>query len=237
MNLETGFNLTLKKTQFSLPFKTVFNINLDNLFEKIKAGEIIGIYGFNGAGKTEFIKIVLEDLKSQRTTILEPNKEVRIGYLPQDPCGLVLPWLKGHKLKNLFNANFDKFNCDNEFELKLNTPCRKLSFGERQILGLYLILSHKFNVIILDEPCSALDNEVTKRVMKLIKEYCSKNHAICFLIEHDLLNLQFISNHLLLFNKSKSEIILKKYIQQISEEDFQNYKINAALYSECQKLI
>ncbi len=148
---------------------------IDKVSFKIKEGEIIGLLGLNGAGKSTILKVLGCFLlpSGGRATIDgysvhdQPN-EIRkiIGYLPDYPPLFnemtVISYLKFvAKLKNVPSSEvrskvdlaIDKTTLEHVTKVRLG----ELSHGFRQRVGIAQALVHEPKVLILDEPISGLD--------------------------------------------------------------------------------
>ncbi|WP_258404673.1 ATP-binding cassette domain-containing protein [Oligella urethralis] len=71
------------------------------------------------------------------------------------------------------------------FEHNTNTPVSQLSGGERQRLLLVLSLLRGTPIILLDEPTSALNKELSILTMKIIKEHVERHNNTVLLVTHD----------------------------------------------------
>lgn len=158
------------------------NINLD-----CKVGEIIGIFGRNGTGKSTLLKLIFGTVKAD-SILIKINSEIisqkdvikskRIGYLPQDSF---LP--KGRKVREiipLFFPNGDDH--DNIFYSPQvssfeNIKVGKLSLGQLRYLELLIIgnLNHQF--LMLDEPFSMIE-PIYKDVIKGLLLQLKKSKGI-----------------------------------------------------------
>lgn len=136
----------------------------------VPAGTIYGFLGPNGAGKSTTIRVLLGFMKATggRARVLGhdswhdgPAIRADVGYIPGDLR--LYPWLTLNNALRIFGniRGRDLTARGRElagvFELAPDVPCRKMSRGMRQKLGLILALAHDPRVLILDEPTTALD--------------------------------------------------------------------------------
>lgn len=146
------------------------NINLD-----CKVGEIIGIFGRNGTGKSTLLKLIFGTVKAD-SILIKINSEIisqkdviqskRIGYLPQDTF---LP--KGRKVREIIPLFFpngddqDKIFYSPQVSSFEKIKVGKLSLGQLRYLELLIIgnLNHQF--LMLDEPFSMIE-PIYKDVIK-----------------------------------------------------------------------
>lgn len=150
----------------------------------IKKGEIVGLVGENGAGKTSTIKSILKLIKNDSGIMKFEGKqynsifdiENKISYVPDEPIFHEnLTCLDNiNFIGRIFNDNIDEFNekykkviKEFDFEKHLNKYPDELSKGNKQKLMLILGALQKFKLIIADEPFTGLDPVQ----IKVLKEY------------------------------------------------------------------
>ncbi|WP_339145539.1 MULTISPECIES: ABC-F type ribosomal protection protein [unclassified Sutcliffiella] len=134
------------------------------LFEKshfyVKHGERIGLIGENGAGKTTFIKMLLEQESITKGSLWK-SASLKIAYLSQEVSDMPLDqnameyidligWERVSKARTIF-ANMGMH------EEKLTKPLNTLSLGEKTRVKLVHMIMQEYDVLILDEPTNHLD--------------------------------------------------------------------------------
>lgn len=146
---------------------------LDRLDWTIRPGQVVGLLGRNGAGKSTLIECMLglREVDAGKVTIfgedvaaLSDVARARIGYVPQQ-CDL-FEWLTARQMLAYFKALYPRWN-DAKVdallarwgfdELQCSKPISRLSVGEKQRLSIIRALAHEPELLILDEPVSALD--------------------------------------------------------------------------------
>ena len=139
----------------------------------IRPGQVVGLLGRNGAGKSTLIECMLglREVDAGKVTIfgedvaaLSDVARARIGYVPQQ-CDL-FEWLTARQMLAYFKALYPRWN-DAKVdallarwgfdELQCSKPISRLSGGEKQRLSIIRALAHEPELLILDEPVSALD--------------------------------------------------------------------------------
>ena len=149
---------------------------LNGIYLKAETGEITGILGHNGSGKSCLLEIVFGNLKPKYKLIRVDNEPYLkplfqsqlVKYLPQYhfvPNGMTLK--TAFKLYHLdwgqFIKTFDSFSSYKSFRF------RKLSGGERRLVETYLVLKSESKLVLLDEPFSHLAPIHIETVKQLIK--------------------------------------------------------------------
>ncbi|MFW6117606.1 MAG: ribosome biogenesis/translation initiation ATPase RLI [Thermoproteota archaeon] len=168
---------------------------------EIKRGEVIGILGANGIGKTTFVKILAGKEKSDTEKVFH---ELKVGYKPQyisaEYGGTVQQLLKSiakekfisswYKTEILGPLRIDKF---------LDRNIEELSGGELQKVAIAACLSRDVDLYLLDEPSAYLDVEERLNMARSIRRIVETQNATAFVVEHDVVAQDFIADRLMIF--------------------------------------
>ena len=163
-------------------------------------GQVLGILGPNGIGKTTFVKILAGIDKSDSTDL---SLNYKISYKPQ--------YLKAEPdttVEEFFaNSNdLDSELLNNMIENKLNVrelfpkKLENLSGGELQRVAVAFSLAQQADFYLLDEPSAFLDVEQRLALAELLKQFTSLKKAVSIVVDHDLLFIDSISDRLLVFS-------------------------------------
>jgi len=146
---------------------------LSQLDWQIMPGQVIGLLGRNGAGKSTLLECLLGLRETDSGTVriygedvsqLSDATRARIGYVPQKSD--LFEWMTPRQMLDYFRALYPRWNgakVDGLLErwgfdkLMQNKPISKLSGGEQQRLSIIRALAHDPELLVLDEPVSALD--------------------------------------------------------------------------------
>jgi ABC-2 type transport system ATP-binding protein len=178
---------------------------LRNLSLEIPAGRIVGLLGRNGAGKTTLLHIasgMLIPTEGTCTTLGTPSGQLdtpqltRLGLVQQE--GRCLEWMTVRQHLD-FNASFyPRWDRDLErrvIEALEVDPKRKivqLSPGDRQKVGILLGVCHRPSLLLLDEPMSALDPIVRKRLLDFLLELLRDDGSTVVISSHILNDVEKI---------------------------------------------
>lgn len=154
---------------------------------EIHRGEIIGLVGPNGGGKTTLIKAILGLLPVTQGNI-EYQSNISFGYLPQKTTLPIEFPITVDEVLHLYKAHTDKGNSllkrlglNHKDKLQL----KRLSGGESQKLFLLIALASNPDIIILDEPTSNIDTQADRDLHEIIEEEKAAKKSI-IIISHDI---------------------------------------------------
>lgn len=178
----------------------------------LKSGEVLGLIGQNGAGKSTTFKMILSFLHPNHGNILFNDHPISvsdldlIGYMPEER-GLYLDMtIKQQVLyfASLHNYNKKKTLIDLEYWMeklavkgRLNDKIKSLSKGNQQKVQLISSFIHHPKLLILDEPFSGLDPVNSELLIEAVLDLKSQGTSIIF-SSHDMRNVERLSTKILL---------------------------------------
>lgn len=159
-------------------------------------GEIVGLVGESGCGKSTLAKAICGLIKYQSGEILAPKMPQMIF---QDPYGSLNPALtigrileEPLRINNMKDSSLRKAKVSEMVkrvgldENLLNSHPNELSGGQRQRVSIALSLMLNPSLVIADEPVSALDVTIQKKVLTLLYELNRDINISMLFISHDL---------------------------------------------------
>ena len=166
-----------------------------NVSLSVNPGEVVGLVGPNGSGKTTTIRMLLDILRPDEGSVsvfgapISPQAQSRIGYLPEErglyrslrviPNMLYLAGLKGMEREHALRRADELFALLG-LEPHKGKKISELSRGLGQLAQFAATILHEPDFIVLDEPFSGLD-PVNVRVMKdAVSRLRSEGAAIMF---------------------------------------------------------
>ena len=179
----------------------------------IHRGDVVGILGANGTGKTTFLRLIRGE-QSPSTGVVRTGHNLNFGYIDQELSGLDehssvidevrqmrLRWTES-EVRNFLAAFL--FVGDEVFKMVAD-----LSGGERSRLLLSKLLLENPNVLLLDEPTNHLDIQARETLEAALMDYS----ATILMISHDRYFLSKLANKLLIFAEAEVEFYPGTYAE------------------------
>ncbi len=209
-NLLTIKNLQKNYITVKEEIKAIDTIDLD-----IYKDEIVTLVGTSGCGKSSLLSILSNIEKPTKGEIIYSKKNLTIGYMLQNDA--LLPWLTildnallGLKIKKKLtheNINYVKsllksYHLD-DFEDKYP---HELSGGMRQRVALIRTLATKPDILLLDEPFSALDYQSRLAISDDVYKIIKKEHITAIMVSHDIAEAISMSDRVIVLSKRPCHI-------------------------------
>jgi lipopolysaccharide export system ATP-binding protein len=188
---------------------------LTDIYLKCQTGDIVGLFGRNGTGKTTLLKILFGSISAERKFICidskiisKPYKEInQLCYLPQD--SFIPRYLSVSKSFSLFLGDKSSSFFDDPIlkDLK-NRKISSLSGGEVRYIEVKLLLNLDVKFILLDEPFNGVSPILIDSIKNLIID-ASKSKGI-IVTDHDYRNVLDIANRNYLIFDGGIKVIREK---------------------------
>ena len=172
----------------------------------IREGEVIGVVGPNGIGKSTFAKLLAGRLEPDEGTV---DADLGIAYKPQyveiDRPMRVDAFLAS--IADDFGTSYWNTEIAQPLQLErvMEQDLTDLSGGERQRVAIAAALSEEADLYLLDEPSAHLDVEQRVRATDAIRRYAENNDATALVIDHDIYMVDLLSDRLLVFDGEPAE--------------------------------
>ena len=195
---------------------------IDDLSLNVKEGEIVAIVGPSGTGKSTILNIIAGLVKQDSGTVQVNGK---IGYMFQHD--LLFEW------RNVFNNLFIGLEINNKItkqdldkaisllekydliDFKKSLP-NELSGGMRQRIALIRTLMTNPDILLLDEPFSALDSQTRIKVSNDVYKTIKEEKLTAILVTHDISEAISLADRIIILSKRPAKVI-KQY-----EIEFEN---------------
>ena len=206
---------------------------VDNVSFSIGSGEVVGLLGHNGAGKTTIMKMLTGYLEPTSGSIrvddlsLGPDTrriQSRIGYLPENcpvwPEMTVIDFLHYQAALHGIpeaerNRAVARAITRTDLKAKATSDIQTLSRGYRQRVGVAQAILHEPDIVILDEPTNGLDPTQIHQMRSLIRELAKTSTVI--VSTHILQEVQAVCDRVLIMRAG--QLVVDKRLDELRESD------------------
>lgn len=226
---------------------------LDDISLDVNQGDVLGILGINGAGKTTFIKCINNIFSPNSGTVKVNGKDIS-SMTPKEIAQLIayVPQYNG----TFFNINvldtvmmgrlpyagrsYSKKDREIVYNIleKMNLEkfafrsIREMSGGERQRVFIARALAQQPKIIILDEPTSSLDLHNQLFILKIIEDLAKRDNLTIIMIIHDLNLASMFCSKLVMLKEGKifaqgnsADVLIEENISKV-------YKVSSKISIE-----
>ncbi len=166
---------------------------------ELPSGQITAVIGPNGSGKSTFAKILAGiELADDKKPVLSG---ISVGYLPQKSFPFRMSTEKNILQNGNDPARARKLMQTLGIDALAGQSAKRLSGGETARMALCRILMKRYDLLILDEPTTAMDMESTLAAEKLIRETCGTQDCALVLITHSISQARRISDRVLVLRR------------------------------------
>lgn len=188
------------------------NIAIQDLTLRVEAGEIFGLLGANGAGKSTTINMLLGFTSPEKGKVLVDSIDVLnhadkarkiTGYIPENVN--LYPYLSGYENLDYFcrlaglkyptsklEGYLEKCGLD---RAAFRRKVKEYSKGMRQKVGIAIAYAKNAKVYLLDEPASGLDPLASNELSELLKDLASQGAAI-LMASHDIFRVREVCHRI-----------------------------------------
>jgi ABC-2 type transport system ATP-binding protein len=201
---------------------------LTNVSVRIEPGEIVGLVGRNGAGKSTLIRALLGLIEVEAGTAwvfdepaltMSDGVKERLAYVSQTPTAL--EWMSVKQMMHFIARLYPRLDRDyvNEELRRAQIPIdRKLSAlspGERQQVELVRALATRPELLVLDEPASALDPAARRDLLRDIVGRAGEGGTTVLFSTHIVSDLERVASRILFLHQGR--LILDTPVDDLKE--------------------
>ncbi|HKK40876.1 MAG TPA: ABC transporter ATP-binding protein [Bacteroidales bacterium] len=209
----------IKTEKLKKSFGSTLAVDIDDL--SIKDNEILGLAGNNGAGKTTFLRLMLDLIKPDTGKVLSKgipvyqsdhwkkytgsyiDQNFLIDFLTPTEYFEFIGFLSGVDKKEL-KARLKKFDSFSRGELGYpGKYIRELSEGNKQKTGIVGAMISNPEVLILDEPFNSLDPSSQISLKNILSEYRQETNSTIIISSHNLQHISEICTRIVVMEKGK----------------------------------
>lgn len=193
---------------------------LSNIGLDIEKGEFVTLFGPNGCGKTTLLNILAGFLSSDSGTILINGKEpgrAQVGFVFQDYRESLLPWrtvrdnigmyyfMAGER-KQRVHARVSELAAALSLELPLDTYPYLLSGGQQQLVAIARSLIYQPDLLIMDEPLSALDLQSRMETQQAILSIWRATGVSTLFVSHDIDEAIYLADRVVMLTRRPASV-------------------------------
>lgn len=208
-SLPTAVKHTLEIDSIRLIFGE--RLILSDVYLKVETGDVIGLLGRNGEGKSSLMRVAYGTIEADKSTIIDgesipaPHLQPQMmHYLPQN--NLIPKFLTVKRAFNDFGVNFEEFaEHFPEIQSQKTSRIDRLSSGMRRVAEIYLIVKSPSYFALLDEPFSQVSPVMIEKLKQIINEERDRKGFI--ITDHMYRHVLDFCNPIYLLSHGKTELI------------------------------
>ncbi|MFL6585348.1 MAG: ABC transporter ATP-binding protein [Luteimonas sp.] len=196
----------------------------------IEPGAVLGLIGRNGAGKSTLIRAMLgliEPDAGHATVWSVPALRLtdaikqRLGYVPQQPEAMA--WLQVGEMLDFIGRFYPRWDAAyvdatlDRWQLPRNRVLAKLSPGERQRVAILRALAPRPELLVLDEPASALDPVGRRELLREIASRAGESGTTVLFSTHIVSDLERVASHVAFLHEG--QLLLHSELDSLKERN------------------
>lgn len=197
---------------------------------EVRPGQITGLVGENGAGKSTTFKLILGLIHEDGGTIEVFGKPIQqMTQKDKENIGVVLSdsgfsgYVTVKDLIPVMSSLYSKFdkdsflkNCE-KYKIPLNKKIKEFSTGMKTKLKMLVAISHEADLLILDEPTAGVDVIVRDEFMQMLQEYMANGQRSILISSHISTDLENLCDDLYMIHEGRiimheeTDVLLSEY--------------------------
>lgn len=202
---------------------------LDGVSFSIGAGEVVGLLGKNGVGKTTLIRIAMGMLEPQHGSVrifgLDPRRaplEVkrRIGFVSEDQ--IIPEFLSVRDVIRLYSGLFPTWDEKMErelrerFEIPLGAKIKTLSKGQARRVALLCAVAHRPELLLLDEPAGGLDPAARREFLETSIHLLNEAGSTILFSSHYMTDVERLAGRIVMLHDGK--VLIDRPLDELRED-------------------
>ncbi len=192
---------------------------LEGIDLQVNKGDVLGLLGRNGAGKTTLIKLIMGLLAPDKGQVrvfgLDPRQDPvqvkqRIGYVAEDQE--LPPFLKVQEVLEFYRGLFPQWDekialeLAARFEIPSGRKIKDLSRGQARQVALLCAVSHRPELLILDEPAGGLDPAARRDFLETSIQLLNEEGTTILFSSHHMTDVERMASRLVMIHEGEKWI-------------------------------
>jgi ABC-2 type transport system ATP-binding protein len=201
---------------------------LNSVSLKVEAGQVVGLLGCNGAGKTTLLRIAMGMLVPQSGKVsvfgVDPRQDLvgvrrRIGYVSE--VQELPPFMSVRDIFTLYRSLYPSWDDDlakslgSRFKLPVGARIGKLSKGQARQVALLCAISHRPDLLILDEPAGGLDPAARREFLETSINYLAESGTTILFSSHHMTDVERMASRLVMIHEN--QLWLDSAVDEVKE--------------------
>lgn len=189
---------------------------LNGVTFSVEEGRIAGLLGRNGAGKTTLIRIAMGMIEPHRGSVrilgLDPQRDPvevkrRVGYVSEDQ--VFPPFLRASQVIDIHRQlypSWDESLCrrlTDRFELPLGSKMKTLSKGQARQVALVCAISHRPELLLLDEPAGGLDPFARREFLETSIQLVNETGSTILFSSHHMTDVERMADRVVMIHDGR----------------------------------
>jgi ABC-2 type transport system ATP-binding protein len=182
----------------------------------LEPGEVVGLLGKNGAGKTTLMRIAMGLIEAQQGDVrlfgLDPRREPlevkrRVGYVSEEQ--ILPPFLSVGEVMGLHRQLFPAWDdglaaqLSQRFQLSPKAKVKSLSTGEARQVALLCAVSHRPELLLLDEPAGGLDPVARREFLETAIQLLNETGTTILFSSHYLFDVERLAGRVVMLHEGR----------------------------------
>lgn len=196
----------------------------------VEPGAVLGLIGRNGAGKSTLIRALLGLIQPDAGSAtvwgrpalrMDDAIKQRLGYVPQQPEAM--DWLRIGEMLDFVGRFYPRWDAAfvdgmlERWQLPRNRMLAKLSPGERQRVAIVRALAPQPELLVLDEPASALDPVGRRELLREIASRAGESGTTVLFSTHIVSDLERVASHVAFLHQG--QLLLHSELDSLKERN------------------
>lgn len=222
---------------------------------EVKRGQVTGLVGRNGAGKSTTFKSILGliypdsgeiEMFGKKLSEVTPADKEQLGVVlaEANACELftakdMLPILKA--MYKSFSEQEYLAKCK-QYDIPMNKPIKEFSTGMKAKFKIIMALSHNAKLLILDEPTAGLDVVMRNELLDMLREYMDNEENAILISSHIATDLEGLCDEIYMISNGnivlheETDVLLSEYgVLKVTEEQYEKLEKEYILATKKEK--